>query len=62
MGGCFGSFHLAKPEKMWYTCDNLNRVNKRTVKNLSDVVLSAKTCMMNENYLKKLWKKNNAEF
>lgn len=40
MGGCFGSFHLAKPEKMWYTCDNLNRVNKRTVKNLSDVVLS----------------------
>lgn len=61
MGGIF-SLHLANSTKLCYADDNLNRVTKRTVKNLSDVVLSAEICMMNENYLKKLWKKNNAEF
>ena len=40
MGGCFGSFHLANSTKLCYTYDTLNRVTKRTVKNLSDVVLS----------------------
>ena len=31
---------LAKNEKMCYTYDELNRVTKRTVKNLDNVVLS----------------------
>ncbi len=33
-------FSLANSTKMCYTYDNLSRVTKRTVKNLSDVVLS----------------------
>ena len=34
---------LANNRKMCYTYDSLSRVTKRTVKNLSDVVLSEET-------------------
>jgi len=37
------SFSIANSTKMCYTYDNLNRVTKRTIKNLSNVVLSEET-------------------